>query len=126
MPTELFELVMEEKITTYLLLMKICPNLQGFKFILYSVKMILGDISKKRSINNILYGDIAYDFNLGRASIDGALRHLIEISAKRDGLKNFVKDYDFIIKGERPTPKELLSALAIKLQNDKDICLLKK
>ena len=106
--------------------MKICPNLQGFKFILYGVKMILSDISKKRSISGILYNDIAFGFGLGRASIDGALRHLIEISEKRDGLKSFAKEYDFLIKGDKPTPKELLSAFAIRFQNDRDVCLYKK
>lgn len=123
MPEEMYELLVEERITAYLIIMKICPNIKGFKFILNGAKIIVNDISKKRNINNILYNILACDFHTDKATIDGALRHAIELADKRDGFKNFVKDFDFAIKGTRPTPRELLSALAIKIKNDKDISL---
>ena len=118
MPQEMFDLLIEEKIVGYLLDMKICPNIRGFRFILDGVKMIFGDIVKKKNINNVLYNDIASCYCVARMTVDGALRHAIDVAAKRSGFKNFVKDYDYIIKGDKPTPRELLSALAIKIKND--------
>ena len=119
MPDELYDLFIEERLTSYLIIMKLCPNIKGFKFILHGVKLLVHDISKKRNINNILYDQIANELNTDKTTIDGALRHAIELSSKRNGFKNFVKDFDFLIKGERPTPRELLSALAIKIKKEK-------
>lgn len=119
MPNEMYDLLIEEKITIYLMMMKIYPNVKGFRFLLDGAKIIVNDTNKKKNVNNVLYNDIAYCYNTDRVAIDGALRHAIDISAKRGGFKTFSKDFDFIIKGSRPTPRELLSAIVIKLKKDK-------
>lgn len=117
MTQEVIDLMLEEEITAHLIDMKICPNLRGFRFILDGVKIILCDACKKRKINNVLYNDIALSYDTDRVTVDGALRHAIDIAYNRGGFKTFSKDYDYVIKRERPTPRELLSALVIKLKN---------
>ena len=119
MPQEVYDLLLEERITSHLIDMKIFPNLRGFRFIIDGVKFILCDACKKRKINNVLYNDIASYYNIDKLVVDGALRHAIDIAYDRGGFKTFSKDYDYVIKREKPTPRELLSALVIKLKNNK-------
>lgn len=119
MPEEIFDLLLEEKIISCLIDIKIFPNIRGFKFILDGVRIILGDVSRKRNLNNKLYEDIACSYCTDRFAIDSSLRHAIDLADKRDGFKNFAKDYDYVIKGYKPTPRELLSAIAMKIKHEK-------
>lgn len=118
MPEEYYDLLIEEKLLSYLLSMKICPNLRGFSFLLEGAKILIKDITKKRNINKILYAEIADKYAINKTIIDGAMRHAIDVGYKKGGFGLF-ENLTNIPFNNKPTPRELLSAFAISINNEK-------
>ena len=117
------EVLLEEKITIYLLVLKIGPNLKGYTFIKEGTKKIVKDNSKKYKIRTGLYCEIAKENNVLPDLVDRAMRHAIGLSIKRGGIRDFEKTFDIEFSTDRPSPRELLCVLAEIVSIGKDLAV---
>ncbi len=109
-------LFLEERLTIYLLILKINPNLRGYFFFKEGVKKIVEDPSKKHNVNNRLYSELANEFKISQDLIDRAMRHAIDVSYKRGGIIDFEKRMKIDFSSDKPTPRELLCTMAEKVK----------
>lgn len=120
------ELFLEERITIYLLILKITPHLRGHDIFKNGVKKIVEDISKKHNVKNRLYNEIAEENNMAVDLIDRAMRHSIDVSMKRNGISEFEKRVKVDFKNLKPTPRELLCTMAEKIIVEYNLYIAKK
>ncbi len=113
------EYVLDRQLTIYLMVLKISPNLKGYSYIKSCIEKIYKDNSKKINVNKYLYPEVAKEFNVDKSLIDRSMRHAIEVSVKRDGIRDFERFASFEFDRDKPTPKDLISLLAEKAKLDK-------
>ncbi len=112
---EEIEVFIEERISMYLMLLKITPNLKGYKYFKECIKQIYLDSTKKFNIQEKLYNKIAEKYQEKAYNIDRSLRHAIVVSASKDGIADFEKYMHFEFYNEKPSPRELLCVLVEKV-----------
>lgn len=110
-----YNLFLEERLTIYLLILKISPNLRGYAFLKEGVKKNVEDSTKKHNVNNRLYSELASEFEISQDLIDRAMRHAIDVSYKRGGIVDFEKRMKIDFSNDKPTPRELLCTMAEKV-----------
>ena len=86
---ECFALLIEEKLSLFLIMLKISPNLKGYTFFKEGAKKIINDNDKKFKVGVGLYQEIASDNGVKLDIVDRAMRHAIEVSYKRNGIADF-------------------------------------
>lgn len=109
---------MEERISMYLMLLKITPNLKGYKFFKECIKQIYADSTKKFKIQEKLYNIVAQKFEEKIENVDRSLRHAILSSINKHGIEDFEKFLHFEFYNKKPSPRELLCVLVEKLVVD--------
>ena len=109
---ECFALLIEEKLSLLLILLKIFPNLKGYDFLKEGAKRIILDREKKMHVGVGLYQEIADDYDVKQDVVDRAMRHCVEVSFKRNGFIDFEKVFCMRFTSVKPRPKELLCVLA--------------
>ena len=115
---ECFSLLVEERLSVLLILLKIFPNLKGYDLFKEGAKRIINDKSKKVNVGTRLYQELADYFNIKLEVVERAMRHCIDVSFKRNGLKDFEKACNVKFSCVKPRPKELLCLLAEKVELD--------
>ena len=115
-----------ERISVYLMMLKITPNLKGYVYLSECAIRIFEDSTKKFNINNKLYNDIALKYDEKPSLIQRAVRHAIEVSAKRDGLSDFEKFTKTEFYSSKPSPRELLCVLVERTMIDCNVMLANK
>ena len=118
MPEEVSLFSVEERITLYLISLKIYPCLSGFYFLKEAIKNFYTKGAKTKSINNVLYKEIFIIFNNDCEFIDCKMRHAIQSASKRNGFYKFGEKFNCKTKNMLPSPKELIIAIAIKLSKE--------
>ena len=118
MINEVMLLDIEERIVAYLISLSIFPCLGGFDFLREAVKLVCLEPGKIKNFNNVLYKEVALIFNTEGEFIDGKIRHAIQSAHRRNGFEKFNERFNCKIKGECPTPKELIIALQSKLMKE--------
>ncbi len=103
--------LLEERLSVYLMLLKITPNLKGYTYMKECAKQIFVDSTKKFNIQEKLYKDVGEMYNEKSTIIERSLRHAIDASLNRDGIKDFEKFMKMEFYNEKPSPRELLCVL---------------
>lgn len=114
-------ILVEENLTIYLLVLKITPNLKGYDLIKEGVRKILQDSSKKHNMSQGLYFELAEDFGFDIDLVDRAMRNAIDVSYKRGGICDFERTYNIDFSSPKPTPKELICILSEKIVLDQNL-----
>lgn len=114
----MIKLFIEEKIMVYLMLLKITPNLKGYKYIKAAVMKICEDESLKYQMANKLYKEIAPEFGEKPSLFDRALRHAVDVSFNREGIHQFERAAKVYFSMPRPSAREVICVLAEKLRID--------
>ncbi|MBE7073921.1 MAG: hypothetical protein E7379_02385 [Clostridiales bacterium] len=115
---ECFALLIEEKLSMLLILLKIFPNLRGYELFKEGVKRIINDKDKKNNVGINLYQELADDYDLKLDLVDRAMRHCLDVSFKRNGIVDFEKNCCVRFSCVKPRPKEVLCLLAEKVVLD--------
>ena len=118
MPEEVSLLGVEEKITAYLISLKIYPCLGGFDFLKEAIKIVYIKPLKVKNVNKVLYREVALIFDNDGDFIDGKMRHAIQSANKRNGFSKFSERFNCKTKNLFPSPKELIVAIVSKLVKD--------
>lgn len=118
MPEECRDFLIEFIMMKYLLSLKIYPILKGYDYIVEGVKIIINDCGKKKNVVNVLYTEIARKYNTETSAVDSALHHSINICYKNNGIPIFEKKFKALINRIKPTPREFLCAIAIKVKQE--------
>lgn len=105
------EIFIEERITVFLLLLKITPNLKGYSYLKCAIKKILENRAYKRNMSNGLYEVMAKEFGISKNLIDRSMRHAILVGCKRGGIEYFELRTGYSFSNERPTPREMICTL---------------
>lgn len=101
----------EERLSLYLMLLKITPNLKGHAFFKECAKKILDDPTLKFNIHDKLFKNIADMFDETIYMVARSLRHAIEVSLKREGIRDFERYTKVELFNPKPSPRELLCIL---------------
>ena len=107
-----YKILIQERLSIFLILLKITPNLMGYDFFKQGAEKIVYDGDKKVNVGLGLYREIAEDNGVKHDLVDRAMRHAIDVSFKRNGLYDFEKTYNIKFYMKKPSPKELLCILA--------------
>lgn len=105
------EAIVEERICTYLMTLKITPNLKGYAYFKECAMRIYIDTDKKFNIHSNLFNELALQFNEKQELIERSLRHAIMVSIKREGLKDFERITKYEFCSSRPSLRELLCVI---------------
>ena len=105
-------MLIDERLTVFLLLLKISPNLLGHDFFKEGAKKIIKDNDKKFNVGVGLYKEIASDNGVKQDLVDRAMRHAIDVSFRRNGISDFEKTCNINLSITKPSSKELLCVLA--------------
>ncbi len=105
------DVFLEERICMYMMLLKITPNLKGYKYLKECIKQIYADSTKKFKIKEKLYFSVAQKFQEKVCNIDRALRHAVMVSFNKNGIEDFEKFLHFHFYNDKPSPRELLCVL---------------
>ena len=111
---ECFALLVEEKLSLYLIMLKISPNLRGYDFFKEGARKIIENADKKHNVGAGLYKEIADDNGVKQEIVDRAMRHAIDVSFKRNGINEFERVMHIRFSICKPSPRELLCLLAEK------------
>ena len=104
----------EERLTFYLMLLKITPNLKGYEFMKECARRLSGDSINRFRSSEKLYSDVGKQFNEDKSIIERSVRNAIDVSLNRDGIRDFEKFMKIEFYNKKPTPKELLNMLVEK------------
>lgn len=115
---ECLSLLIEEKLSLFLIMLKISPNLMGHDFLKEGAKKIIADAEKKYKVGIVLYKEIASDNGVRHDIVDRALRHAIDVSYKRNGIYDFERIMHHRFSIAKPSPRELLCFLAEKAASE--------
>ena len=110
------ELYMEEKIMIYLMHLKITPNLKGYKYMKEAALRLCKNSGKKYYKTNELIKELSSEMGEKASLYDRAIRHAVEVSFKRDGIRAFERFMRIDFSVSKPTAKEILHVLAEKLK----------
>lgn len=105
------EIFIEERLTAYLLLLRITPNLKGYRYIKEGVKKILKDPSKKFNVKKRLYAELGEDFSKREELVDRSMRHAIDVCFKKKGISEFERETKIYFSDDKPATREVLSLL---------------
>lgn len=111
--------VLERQAITYLSILKISPNINGYHYLKSCFKKICYDSSKKFRVNKVLYPEIAEEFNVENNLIDRSMRHAMRMSFKRGGIENMEKYLRLKFSSAIPSPREVLCVLAEVAKKEK-------
>lgn len=103
----------EEKISDFLLQLKITPKLKGYYFLREAIRLVYSDSTLIEGITKQLYPMIAKKFNTTPARAERAIRHAIETSWYRIERNDFYAAYNF---DSRPTNTEFIGMVADQFQ----------
>lgn len=117
---DLEECILQLQLNTYMMVLKISPNLKGYSYLVDGAFKIIKDMTKKHNVNKRLYAELAEEYNVDKDLIDRAMRHCIIASKRKNGLEDFEKYSRFEFSCEKPTPRELLCVLAEKATLDRN------
>ncbi len=106
------EIFIEEKLTMYLFLLKIFPNLKGYHLIKQAVKEILDDPTLKFNVCQRLYVLLAQKLGEDEDIIDRAVRHAIDLSYCNMGITYFEEHTRSHFNVEKPSPRELFAGIS--------------
>ncbi len=109
------DVFIEDRLCMYLMILKITPNLKGYKYFKECIKQIYLDSTKKFNIQEKLYNKLAEKYNEKAYNIDRSLRHAIVVSASKEGISDFEKFMHFEFYTDKPSPRELLCVLVEKV-----------
>ena len=108
----------EKQITAYLLLLKISPNLKGFIFLKEGTRLLLNNGALKYNVNNSFYRELSSYCRETEDLVDRAMRHAIDVSVKRNGVKEFERRLCLNFSCGRPSPKEIICTIAERVELD--------
>ncbi len=111
-----FEL--DERITAYLLLLKISPNLRGYSFLREGARLLLDNGALKYNVNNSFYRELSSRCRVTEDLIDRAMRHAIDVSIKRNGVKEFERRLSVNFSCGKPSPREIICTIAERVELD--------
>ena len=100
--------IVKERISVYLMILKITPNLKGYTYLRECALRIFQDASKKFDIHHNLYVELSEEFNEKITLIERSLRHAIDVSLRRGGIDDFERLMKYEFCKSKPTPRELL------------------
>ncbi len=107
-----FEIFIEEKIFSFLLLLKINPSLKGYDYIKAGVRLLIKDSSKKINMYKRLYREIGNIYNEKEEIVDRAVRHSIKVGVGKEGVIDFEKITNRHFSSLYPSPREIICMLA--------------
>lgn len=107
----------ENSIASLLREMGISANIKGYKYLKYSVPLMLEDEKYKNSLTKELYPAVAEYFNVSPASVERAIRSAIGMAWKRGNPEFLNSIFASSVNPEkgRPTNSEFLAVIADKL-----------
>ena len=105
----------EMRMIVYLLVLKITPNLDGYKYLKEAVIRVCEDFTKKYNMTKILFKEISDKEGKNVFVVDRALRHALKRSYDQDGILALERKMDFDFASPKPSAKEVICALAEKL-----------
>ena len=111
---ECLDLLIEERLSLYMIMLKISPNLMGYDFFKEGAKRIIKAADMKCKVGVRLYNEIGNDCGVRQDIVDRALRHAIDVSYKRNGIYDFERIMHHRFSMVKPSPRELLCFLAEK------------
>ena len=109
---------MEERLIVYLMILKITPNLKGYRYIKEAAMLVCENGANTYRTTKNLFKEIAEIFGEKQTLLDRALRHAIEVSYKRDGIEAFEKATNISFFDDKPSVKDVVYVLAEKLSID--------
>lgn len=104
----------EERLSFYLMLLKITPNLKGYEYLKECARQISNDTLKRFKSGEKLYNNVGKQFNAQGSIIERSVRSAINVSLSRNGIKDFEKFMKIQFFEEKPSPKELVYMLVEK------------
>ncbi len=110
------EIFIEEKLTMYLFLLKIFPNVKGYHLIKEAVKEIIDDPTLKFNVCQRLYSVLANKLGEDEDLIDRAIRHAIDLSYFNDGITYFEIHTQRHFNVDKPSPRQLFSEVSALMQ----------
>ena len=110
------EMFIEEKLTVYLFLLKIFPNLKGYYVIKEAVKEIIADPTMKFNVTQRLYSLLAQKLGEDEEIIDRAVRHAIDLSYCNMGITYFEEHTHRPFNVAKPSPRELFTGVSELLE----------
>jgi len=111
-------LYMELQLMTYLMYLRIMPNLKGYTYLKEAALRLCEDEKLKFHMSNTLYKELADRFGEKVSLFDRALRHAVEVSYRRDGIQQFEKKLKIDFSERKPSAKEIICVLAEKIKMD--------
>ncbi len=106
------DIFIEEKLMLYLFLLKVYPNIKGYVFLKTAGRKILNEPTMKFNVRRRLYQTIANETQEKEDLVDRGVRHAIEVSYRKDGIKNFEDFTHTRFNMDKPSPRELMCSLA--------------
>ncbi len=117
------DFLIDERLSVYLMILKITPNLKGYIYLKDCAKKIFKDSTMKFNVNNKLLKDIAVENQESIIIVERALRHAIDVCSKRKGLESFAKFAKVEFYSSKPSPRELLCILVERVAVESNILL---
>lgn len=114
----MLKMYMEEKLIVYLMYLKITPNLKGYTYIKEAVMRICQDNDKKNKMSNNLFKELSEEYGDKVSLLDRSLRHAVDVSYKRNGIKDFERVTRVDFSENKPSAKEIICVLVEILKLD--------
>lgn len=108
----------EIRVMTYLMMLKITPNLKGYTYFKECIIRLLEDGKLRHKMSKGLFIEMANRFNDKPHLFDRALRHAVDVSYKRNGIRCLERKIKLEFSNDKPSAKEILCYLAEKIKID--------
>lgn len=107
-----YEIFVEETLIANLLLLRIPPSLDGYRYIKECVKKLVFDRSKRFKTNQKLYQEVGLEINKAPKLIERSIRHAVMVCWNKNGVKEFEDFNKIYFHDDRPAPREVMILMA--------------
>lgn len=113
-PTKNLELI----ISSYMNSIHILPNVSGYHYLLYAIKLAVNDLVILDSITKRLYPMVASQYNTTPQRVERSMRHAIESSFRRGSLQMLEEMFGNSIneKNGKPSNSEFVALMANRIR----------
>ena len=107
----------DERLSNIFIRAGIPPQIKGYQYLRYAVKLAITEPEMVNSITKKLYPTVAEYFNTTPSKVERAIRHAIEVAWSRGKIENINAIFGIKIygKGDKPTNGELIALVADKM-----------
>ena len=107
----------DERLSNIFIRAGIPPQIKGYQYLRYAVKLAITEPEMVNSITKKLYPSVAEYFNTTSSKVERAIRHAIEVAWSRGKIENINAIFGIKIygKGDKPTNGELIALVADKM-----------